>query len=87
MALSRIGKDLINSWSFDRLSGGRLGEELKISLGNCWGVVEAFRVDGEKLKLVGYHPALRAELRLRKKEVLDHLRPYGISEIKVERVV
>ncbi|MBI4369210.1 MAG: hypothetical protein HY547_03160 [Elusimicrobia bacterium] len=56
--------------------------DLQRSLKDLWKSVDGVNIDGACLLLAG-HPALRWQVRVCKKELLEPLKIYGINDIKV----
>lgn len=57
--------------------------DLKLALGKLWDLAEAFKLNGDALVIVSQHPALYWEARLRKREMVEYLKAYGIRDIRI----
>lgn len=65
-------------WIQNGLSG-----DLQKAFGKLWLSIDAFRIEDGNLKVITNHPAARWEIRLRKREILEPLKNYGISNILI----
>ncbi|MBI2070597.1 MAG: hypothetical protein HYT79_08345 [Elusimicrobia bacterium] len=59
-------------------------KDLRFAFGKLWGSIKAFKIREGTLIAVGDHPALHWEIRLRKREIIEHLKAHGIKDIRVQ---
>ena len=62
-------------------------EDLPMAFGKTWELVEAFKIERETLFILSSHPALHWAARIRKKEILDGLKIYGINKLCLKRIL
>ena len=61
-----------------------LGGDFEKAFGKLWPAIDAFCVQEGLLRVVAGHPAVQWELRLRKREMLEHLKIHGINNVQVD---
>ena len=80
-----VGEILSEFKTLKALAMPGLVQDLPASFGKLWSLVEAFKIEGGVLHVASSHPALHWSVRIRKKEIVDHLRVYGIETINLKR--
>ena len=64
-----------------------LNRDLPGAFGNLWDSVEAFKIEGPILSVVSAHPAFHWSVRMRRKEIMDQLKIYGVKELCLRRKI
>ena len=65
----------------------RFSNDLRRAFGKLWELIEAFRLRGDALIIVGNHPALHWEIRVRKREILEYFKDHGIKDIRIQGAI
>lgn len=64
-----------------------LTQDLPGAFGKLWDSVEAFKIESGTLSVVSAHPAFHWSVRMKKREIMDHLKVYGVKELCLRRKI
>lgn len=86
--LSKISNLFQGKGSSIGLLSPRFFVDLRGGLGKLWELADFFKlINGDTLLIISQHPALYWEVRLRKREILEYFKNYGIREIRIQRTI